>query len=142
VDRLASDLCLAFDRCRLPQSGASLGVDVDSFLRHLFQPEVADLVEGAITHCSFGTALGSLSSGVMDAETFLDASQRVPSPPPTTWLWATFETLAYYAAFQRSPLDGLQSFVWGDPGAASLKTQHLYQSDFEALAHRNTRVAA
>jgi alginate O-acetyltransferase complex protein AlgI len=29
----------------------------------------------------------------MDAEAFLDASQRVPSPPITTWLWATFETI-------------------------------------------------
>jgi hypothetical protein len=95
-----------------------------------------------IAHSARRSAAYLLAWPGMDAETFLDASQRVPSPPLTTWLWATFETLAYYAAFQQSPLDGLQSFVWGDPGAASLKTQHLYQSDFEALAHRNTRVAA
>jgi Membrane bound O-acyl transferase family len=28
----------------------------------------------------------------MDAEAFLDASRRVPRPPPTAWVWATFET--------------------------------------------------
>jgi hypothetical protein len=29
----------------------------------------------------------------MDAETFLDARQRVVPPSPTAWLWATFETI-------------------------------------------------
>ncbi len=29
----------------------------------------------------------------MDAEAFLDASQRVPPPAPATWLWAIFETI-------------------------------------------------
>jgi len=29
----------------------------------------------------------------IDAEAFLDARQRVPSPAPTTWIWATFETI-------------------------------------------------
>jgi hypothetical protein len=28
----------------------------------------------------------------MDADAFLDANQRVPPPPSTTWLWATLET--------------------------------------------------
>ena len=29
----------------------------------------------------------------MDAEAFLDATQRVPLPAPPTWLWATLETI-------------------------------------------------
>ena len=29
----------------------------------------------------------------MDAEAFLDASQRVPPPAPTTWMWAIIETI-------------------------------------------------
>jgi hypothetical protein len=29
----------------------------------------------------------------MDAETFLDASHRLPRPAPSTWFWATFETI-------------------------------------------------
>jgi len=29
----------------------------------------------------------------MDAEAFMDASRRVPRPPPATWVWATFETV-------------------------------------------------
>ncbi len=28
----------------------------------------------------------------MDADAFLDASQRVPPPPPTAWVWATLKT--------------------------------------------------
>ena len=28
----------------------------------------------------------------MDAEAFLDASRRLPPPPPMTWVWATLET--------------------------------------------------
>ena len=29
----------------------------------------------------------------MDADTFLDARQRVPSPSSTAWLWATLQTV-------------------------------------------------
>jgi hypothetical protein len=47
---LASDLRLAFDGGGLPQSAAALGIHVDSFVRHLSQPEVADVVESAITN--------------------------------------------------------------------------------------------
>ena len=64
MDWLASDLSAACDRSCLPQSAASLGVHVDSFVCHLSQPEVADMVEGAITSCSFGMALSGLSSGL------------------------------------------------------------------------------
>jgi len=59
---LASDFSLAFDGCGLPESAAALGVHVDSFARHLPQPEVADVVESAITSFSCGMAVGSLSS--------------------------------------------------------------------------------
>lgn len=48
--RLASDFGLAPDGSRLPQSAATLGIHVDSFVRYLSQPEMADLVEGAITN--------------------------------------------------------------------------------------------
>ncbi len=51
-------------RSCLPQSAATLGVHVGSFVRHLSQPEVADMVEGASTNRSFGMALSSLSSGL------------------------------------------------------------------------------
>jgi len=52
------------------------------------------MVEGAITNCTPGLALDSLSGGLarMDAEVFLDASQRVPSPPRMKWVWAILET--------------------------------------------------
>ena len=64
VDWLASDLGLASDGSCLPQSAACLGVHVGSFLRHLSQPEVADVVESAITNCSCIMALGSLPFGL------------------------------------------------------------------------------
>src|SRR5947209_5532609 len=64
VDRLAPNFSLTLDGSRLPQSAATLGVHVGSFVRHLSQPEVADMVEGAITNCSFSMALSSLSSGL------------------------------------------------------------------------------
>src|ERR1700688_715650 len=61
VDRLASNFSLTLDGSRLPQSAATLGVHVGSFVRHLSQPEVADMVEGATTNCSFSVVLSSLS---------------------------------------------------------------------------------
>ena len=64
MDRLAPNFSLTLDGSRLPQSAATLGVHVGSFVRHLSQPEVADMVEGAITNCSFSMALSSLSSGL------------------------------------------------------------------------------
>jgi hypothetical protein len=57
---LASDFSLTFDGSHLPQSGASLGIHVDPFVRHLSQPEVADMVEGAITNRSSSVALSIL----------------------------------------------------------------------------------
>jgi hypothetical protein len=45
-----------------------------------------------IAHSACRSAAYLLAWPGMDAETFLDASQRVPSPPSTTWLWASFET--------------------------------------------------
>ena len=58
------------------------------------QPKVADMVEGTISNCTFvwRSAAYLLAWPGMDAEAFLDANQRVPTPPPTTWLWAIFET--------------------------------------------------
>ena len=64
MDRLGSNFSRTFDGSHLPQSGAALGVHVGSFVRHLSQPEVADMVEGAITNCSFSMAFSSLSSGL------------------------------------------------------------------------------
>ena len=61
LGRLASNFSLTLDGGRLPQSAATLGVHVGSFVRHLSQPEVADMVEGAITNCSFSMAVSSLS---------------------------------------------------------------------------------
>src|SRR5712671_6488040 len=63
VDRLASNFNLTFDRSCLPQSPASLGVHVDSLVRHLSQHEVADMVEGANASRSLSMAFSSLSSG-------------------------------------------------------------------------------
>jgi hypothetical protein len=62
--RLASDFSPALDGSHLPQSTAALGIHVDSFVRHLSQLEVVDVVEGAVTNCSPGVALRSLSSGL------------------------------------------------------------------------------
>jgi hypothetical protein len=45
---LASDFSLAFDGGGWLQFSATLGVHVDSCVRHLSQPEVVDVVEGAI----------------------------------------------------------------------------------------------
>jgi len=61
VDRLASDLGVASYSSCLLQPPTSLGVHVDSVVRHLSQPEVADMVEGTIANCSFSMALCSLS---------------------------------------------------------------------------------
>lgn len=92
---LASDLSPALDGSGLPQSAAALGVDVGSFVRHLFQPQVADLVDGAITNCSSGMALDSLLLAWpgMDADDFLDARRRLSLPSHGTWFWAMFETI-------------------------------------------------
>ena len=64
MDWLAPNRSVAFDGSVLPESAAALGVHVDSFVRHLSQPKVADMVEGAITNCSLSMALSSLSSGL------------------------------------------------------------------------------
>jgi len=45
-----------------------------------------------IAHSSWRSAGYLLAWPGMDAEAFLDANRRVPTPPPTTWLWAIFET--------------------------------------------------
>jgi len=45
-----------------------------------------------IAHSSWRSAGYLLAWPGMDAEAFLDANQRVPTPPPTAWLWAIFET--------------------------------------------------
>ena len=59
-----ASVCLALDGSCVPQSAAALGIHVDSFVHHLYRSEVVDVVAGAITDCSFGVALGSLSSGL------------------------------------------------------------------------------
>jgi membrane bound O-acyltransferase family protein len=46
-----------------------------------------------ISHSTWRSAAYLLAWPGMDAEAFLDASQRVPPPPRTTWLWATIETI-------------------------------------------------
>lgn len=46
-----------------------------------------------IVHPVWRSAAYLLAWPGMDAEAFLDASQRVASPPPTTWLWAIIETI-------------------------------------------------
>ena len=61
---MASNLRFAIDRNRLPQSAFALGIHVASFVRHLFQPEVANMVEDAITNCTSGMAFVRVSSGL------------------------------------------------------------------------------
>jgi hypothetical protein len=61
---LASDICPALHRNSFPQFAATLGIHVDSLVLHLHQPEVADVVEGAISNSSSSVALGSLPSGL------------------------------------------------------------------------------
>ena len=61
MDCLASDLGDASGGSCLPQPPASLGVHVDSIRCHFHQPEVADMVDGALTSCASGLALDSLS---------------------------------------------------------------------------------
>jgi len=61
---LASDIGLAPDSGGLPRLTAALGIHVDSFALHIHQPEVADVVEIAITNPSSCVALGSVSSGM------------------------------------------------------------------------------
>jgi hypothetical protein len=46
-----------------------------------------------IAHPVWRSAAYLLACPGMDAEAFLDASQRTPSPPPTIWLWAIIETI-------------------------------------------------
>ena len=46
-----------------------------------------------IAHPAWRSAAYLLAWPGMDAEGFLDASQHVPPPAPTTWFWATFETI-------------------------------------------------
>ena len=64
MDCLASALGDAADGSGLPQPPASLGVHVDSIRCYFHQPEVANLVEGAVTSCASGLALDSLSVGL------------------------------------------------------------------------------
>jgi hypothetical protein len=47
---------LALGGNSLPQSAASLGIHVDFFVRYLSQPEMAYMVEGAITNRSSGNS--------------------------------------------------------------------------------------
>jgi hypothetical protein len=46
-----------------------------------------------ITHPAWRSVAYLLAWPGMDAESFLDASLRVPRPLPTTWLWAIIETI-------------------------------------------------
>jgi hypothetical protein len=50
-------------------------------------------VRARIAHEAWRSAAYILAWPGMDAETFLDASQRPPRPAPAIWLWATFETI-------------------------------------------------
>ena len=46
-----------------------------------------------ITHAAWRSAAYLLAWPGMDADAFLDAKQRGSPPAPSTWLWATFETI-------------------------------------------------
>ena len=46
-----------------------------------------------IAHASWRSVAYLLAWPGMDAEAFLDGGQRVPSPAPTTWIWATIESI-------------------------------------------------
>lgn len=46
-----------------------------------------------IVHSAWRSAAYLLGWPGMDAEAFLDANQRVSTPVPATWLWATLETI-------------------------------------------------
>ena len=90
---MASDFSLAFDGSGLPESDAALGVHVDSFARHLPQPEVADVVETRVSHAAWRSVAYLLAWPGMDADAFLDARQQVSPPAARAWLRATFETI-------------------------------------------------
>ena len=106
--RLASDICLALDCGGLPQSAAAMGIHVDSFVLHLHQPEVADVVEGAISNFSSCVALCSLSSGLAgNGCGCFPGCQAACNPASSTGL----------AAGQRSKQFSAQSCsgLWHDP---------------------------
>ena len=50
-------------------------------------------VRSRIAHSAWRSAAYLLAWPGMDAEAFLDASQRVPPPAPATWLWAIIEAI-------------------------------------------------
>ena len=61
MDCLASDLGDASDGSCLPQPPASMGVHVDSIRCHFHLPEMANMVDGAVTSGASGLAFDSLS---------------------------------------------------------------------------------